>query len=463
MLPSGPWAWRSDVASAAWPPVLGGTAATLMAMQHALSLAECGGADALRAGQRQQRGALLDWMMRRVPVMRSRASGVGLDPDAARWADDATFQRLPVLTRADLQEHGTALDPWERPQGHGDLDEVRSSGSTGRPVAVRRTALTRLWWEALTLREHLWHRRCVSGRLAVLRAVADGVADPPKGKDFGGWGVPLARVMHTGTSHMMSARASIDVVAAWIQRLEPHDLLLYPSALRGLLDHWSTHGGAPQLRSLRTYGEVMPPSLAERAHAQLGVGVSDTYSSQECGVLAFQCPEEGAYHVASAGVELEILRDDGSPCEVGEVGRVVVTTLQNFATALIRYDIGDYASFGPPCACGRPQPVLEQILGRQRNLLTLPDGRQVWPLFADFRFHEVAAVRQWQVARVEEHALELRLVLDAPLSDAQGAALGEILTDRLGWPFEVRCVRVEAIPRGVNGKHEDYVDRRERR
>ena len=77
------------------------------------------------------------------------------------------------------------------------------------------------------------------------------------------------------------------------------------------------------------------------------------YSSQEVGYIALQCPENESYHIQAENVLVEILDDDGLPCEPGEVGRVVVTALHNLATPLLRYDIGDYAEVGSPCSCGR--------------------------------------------------------------------------------------------------------------
>mgnify|MGYP000113622014 CR=1 FL=1 len=52
----------------------------------------------------------------------------------------------------------------------------------------------------------------------------------------------------------------------------------------------------------------------------------------------------------------------------------VVTPFYNLAMPLIRYDIGDYAEAGAPCACGRTLPVLARIMGRSRNMLRLPGG-----------------------------------------------------------------------------------------
>jgi phenylacetate-CoA ligase len=61
----------------------------------------------------------------------------------------------------------------------------------------------------------------------------------------------------------------------------------------------------------------------------------------------------------------EILDDADRPCAPGEVGRVVVSTLHNYAMPLFRYDLGDLAEVGPPCECGRTLPVLNRIVGRQ--------------------------------------------------------------------------------------------------
>jgi phenylacetate-CoA ligase len=100
----------------------------------------------------------------------------------------------------------------------------------------------------------------------------------------------------------------------------------------------------------------------------------DMYTCQEAGYLALQCPDHPHYHVQSENVLLEVVDDQGLPCAPGEVGRVLVTSLNNFATPLIRYEIGDYAEVGAACSCGRGLPVLKRIMGRYRNLLTLPDG-----------------------------------------------------------------------------------------
>jgi phenylacetate-CoA ligase len=46
-------------------------------------------------------------------------------------------------------------------------------------------------------------------------------------------------------------------------------------------------------------------------------------------------------------IVVEVLAADGRAFAISQVGRVVVTDLLNFASPVIRYDIGDYAELDP--------------------------------------------------------------------------------------------------------------------
>jgi phenylacetate-CoA ligase len=215
----------------------------------------------------------------------------------------------------------------------------------------------------------------------------------------------------------------------------------------------------PRLHQIRTVGEPVTPALREACDAAWGVPVADVYSCQEVGYLATQCPEGGGYHALAETVLLEVVRDDGSPAEPGETGRVLVTSLHNFATPLIRYALGDYATVGGPCACGRGLPLLERVDGRVRNMLRYPDGRRAWPSLRMSRFAEVADVRQVQVVQHALDGLELKVVPGGPLAPGAESALRAVVQEQLGHPFRVEVTRHEHIPRGAGGKFEDFQSR----
>jgi phenylacetate-CoA ligase len=157
---------------------------------------------------------------------------------------------------------------------------------------------------------------------------------------------------------------------------------------------------------------------------------------------------------------VEVLDDEGQPCKPGEVGRVIVSSLNNFAMPLIRYDIGDYAEVGQPCACGRGLPVLKRILGRQRNMFTLPSGETRWPMI-DARdiaavFDEVPPITKFQLIQKSIDELEARLVTVRPLSELEEETLRGYVQQGLGHAFRVLFNYVDDIPRSPRGKFEEF-------
>jgi len=160
----------------------------------------------------------------------------------------------------------------------------------------------------------------------------------------------------------------------------------------------------------------------------------------------------------SEGLIVEVLDEQGNPCRPGQIGRVVVTDLHNFATPLIRYDLNDYAEVGEACPCGRRLTVLKRIVGRSRNMLLLPDGRRHWPFFGVFRFTEIAPIRQHQLIQRSREKIEVRLVADIPLTAEQEMRLIDLIQKSLGYPFELKLVYFdEKIPRGKGGKFEEFI------
>ncbi|MGH6981462.1 MAG: hypothetical protein ACREFC_09675, partial [Stellaceae bacterium] len=226
-----------------------------------------------------------------------------------------------------------------------------------------------------------------------------------------------------------------------------------------LVDYCGGHGIAPPaIGHVRTTGETLSPALREAASALFKGKVEDCYSSQELGYIAIECPESGLYHVMAENLLVEVLDANRKPCREGEMGRLVVTHLHNLATPLIRYDIGDYAEVAGPCSCGRTLPTLKRILGRERNLVLMPDGSRKWPVTGFHRFRDHAPVRQFQFVQIDRRTIEVRLVADAPLTAEQEAGLRGVIERAIGPPFEIRFACFpERLPLGANGKFEDFL------
>jgi phenylacetate-CoA ligase len=442
---------KSYIDAIDWPPILTGDGAVLAALLHQLEETQWTGADEIRERQHEQLVVLARHCAKHSRYFRARLERAKLKPDNLGTPDG--LAKLPVLGRRDIQTAGAELFCAEVPPSHLPASETRTSGSTGEPVMVRRTAISTLFWAALAMRDHLWHGRDFRRRLVAVRAT---IRKTDRRDD---WGPPANLIYRTGPSLGVPSGLELGEMLELLLNFQPDNLLIYPNLLEALTRYCREREiRLPNLRHLRTTGETLSPQLRKEAAACFNAAVEDTYSSQELGYVAVQCPLSGLYHVMAESVIVEVLDESGRQCREGEVGRLVVTDLHNFATPLIRYDIADYAEVGGPCPCGRGLPTLTRILGRERNLMLMPDGSRQWPRTGFTGFRDFAPIQQFQFIQLDLGTVEVRFVSETPVSPKQEAALRAHIQKFMGHPFELRFVYFpDRIPRGANGKFEDFV------
>lgn len=403
----------------------------------------------LESRQRMQLRALARHAVRHSPHFAKRMLDAGLGADDL--GEPGGLQRLPPMGRVELMRAGEEFFCREVPPGHGAVGESMTSGSTGEPVVVRRTARARAHWLAAGLRERLWMGRDCAGDLAVVRANADAA------QECEDWGPPYSMLFRTGRASVRPASTPVEQLASWLEEKAADEWLVLPSCLAGILESLRQMGRVVRTPALvRTLSETVSNQLRDTMRQRFGVEIQDSYSSQEFGLMAIQCPVFGAYHVLEQ-VIVEVVNDEGGPCAPGEVGRLLVTDFINFASPMIRYDIGDLAEAGAPCGCGRPHRTLRRILGRERNLIRLPDGSRHWPRFGFHRWGDVHPVRQFQFVQIERDVLVGRLRVDRIPSRSSAERLAEIVRESLGHPLEIRFEwHTEALPRGRGGKFEEF-------
>jgi len=443
---------RSFLEGALWPAVPSQHGASLMSLLFQLDETQWWEPERLLAHQLGQLEALLRHAWETVPYYRMRLGATGYRPGVQLRLDE--WRTLPLLTRRDIQSAGRSLRALRLPPEYTPLIEAQTSGATGEPVKVYGTPLDRLMWEAMTLRDHLWHERDFSARLAVIRP-----GGPARGEIAADWGPPASVVFDTGPLATLSLSTDIAAQAEWLKRRDPDYLLTFPNNLMSLIRYFSARQERPRrLRAVRTMSETVTAELRAACREHWGIPVTDCYSSQELGYIALQCPRRECYHVMAESVFVEILAADGSACEPGQTGRLVVTSLHNFAMPLIRYELRDHAEAGAPCPCGRGLPTIARILGRTRNMVRLPGGGQHWPQVGFMAFRDIAPVRQFQFVQRTLEEIEARFVADRPLTADEEARLAAVIRSALGHPFRIAFSYFDGeIPRGAGGKFEEFV------
>lgn len=429
-----------------WPAIPSRNGATMLAMLFQLEQSQWLPPKTLRQRQMAQAGLLLQHALSTVPFYNPLLKEMN-----GRKIDDTLWNELPILERETIQSRFEDLKSQNIPADHGTTITLGSSGSTGRPITVLGTAVTACFWEALTAREHLWHHRDFSGKLAGIRSKIERSTTPR----WGNW----CQGLITGPGCGLSISEDIDNQLAWLVEENPDYLLTHPSNLSALVRRAIEREIVlPQLKQVRTFGEMLRPDLRALCRTAWNIGLADIYSAEEVGYIALQCPQHEHYHIQAESLLVEILDDHNRPCMPGEIGHVVVTTLHNFAMPLIRYRLRDQAEVGEPCPCGRGLPVLRRIVGRQRNMIRLPDGRQHWPSFPGSLWREVVpALQQFQLIQHDLNLIEVRIASSIPVSTEQEQGLAKILKEKLGYPFKFNFTYVDRINPTANGKFEDFV------
>lgn len=439
-----------------WPEIPRRQKAVLLSMQFQLDHTQWWPAERIKDHQFQQLAEVFRHAYASVPFYRHRLAAVSKSIDLIDLKQ--AWQTIPILTRSEVQDAGDQIHSSDVPPEHGRTRSKLTSGSTGQPLVCLGTSLTQLIWRCITLRDHLWHKRDFARKLAVIRYTKKGAASPPDGAEYPDWGPPANLVTMTGPSVLLSTESNVTQQAEWLRRHEPSYLVAYPSNLMALADLFIQDDiTLSNLLEVRSFGECLDERVRVNCRQAWNVRVTDCYSSQEVGYIALQCPHEDVYHIQSESAFVEILKDDNTPCCPGEVGRVVVTTLHNAAMPLIRYDLQDFAEVGEPCSCGRGLPVVRRVVGRQRNMVMLPNGEKRWPGFGHGDdLDGLPPIRQYQVVQVSIDEIELRLVQPSRFTPEEEKTIKKYVQQTLGYPFGVTLRYVDDIGRSRSGKFEEF-------
>lgn len=351
-----------------------------------------------------------------------------------------------ALTRCDLQE---------RIAGRGDhrTDRYRvamSSGTSGVPALMAFDAD-----EWIDLIVNAARARAISGPLPGTRFRSAKVGSPSP------WhlSTQLPATLHDPRRPSL-VRPATDAVGDLVTALEnwqPDVLSSYPSVLRQLVAE--ARAGRLHLSPGRVFssGEYLSGATRAGVDEVWGVEVFDQYVATEVGFIAAECPAHRGLHVLDDHVLVEVVDDEGRPCPPGREGDVVLTALRSRTVPLIRYRIGDRATWADgPCGCGRTGPRLASIAGADRTSLEFPTGpdgeRAVVHPVAITTIVDRLAVGSW-VVRYRDDLLQLEVTAPSKGFDPEAtrAQLVGVLHAAGARPA-VRVVTVDAIEPTPGGK-----------
>ena len=325
----------------------------------------------IRAFQRKRLAALLEFAGTEVPCYGALFRSPGARVDEIKDLED--LRRIPQVFKSQLR----GIPENERIARGISLHRLiahKTSGSTGQPVIIRRTASEEFLLGLLRQRADRLSGKRARDLMAVLTEGSMGLQRTLPARVAASLGV--FRQVHVPIS---GRRAQI---ASSLARTAPDIIAGYSNSMRNVSIAAEAFGDEfPPPRMLIAGGEMITPEIRTQMERGFRAPLHERYAAHEFNLLAWQCPHgTGLLHTCDEGAIVEVLRND-EPVAEGEQGDVVATALHSFAMPFIRYRTGDRAVRGPtPCPCGWPTGTLRSVDGRMSDYFLLPGGRWTHPI-----------------------------------------------------------------------------------
>lgn len=138
-----------------------------------------------------------------------------------------------------------------------------------------------------------------------------------------------------------------------------------------------------KLRTLIIGAEPHSEEQRRRIEEMMGVKAYNSFGMSEmCGPgVAFECQEQNGLHIWEDYYIVEIIDPDTlEPVPEGEVGELVLTTINREGMPLLRYRTRDLTRVLPgECPCGRHHKRLDRMKGRSDDMIILK-GVNIFPI-----------------------------------------------------------------------------------
>ncbi|MBO4589877.1 MAG: phenylacetate--CoA ligase [Bacteroidaceae bacterium] len=307
------------------------------------------------------------------PFYKQRFEQIGLKPEDIQSLDD--IRKIPFTTKQDLREtypFGMASVPLSK-----CVRLHSSSGTTGNPTVILHTQKDLDEWAEAVAR-CLW--------MVGLRP--DDVFQNSSGYGMftGGLGFQYG-AERLGMLTVPAAAGNSLRQIKFITDFGTTALHAVPSYVTRLYEVMHDQGIDPRrdtkLRVLAIGAEPHSEEQRKRIEDMLGVKAYNSFGMSEmCGPgVGFECQEQNGLHFWEDYYIVEIVNPDTlEPVPDGEIGELVLTTLNREAMPLLRYRTRDLTRvLGRTCPCGRNHVRLDRMRGRSDDMMVLR-GVNIFPI-----------------------------------------------------------------------------------
>ncbi len=381
----------------------------------------------IRKIQEEEFLKLISYSSEHVPYYRKLLKGLSI-----RSLED--LGKIPILKKSALRENPLAFVSESKEKTHSKV----TSGSTGVPIKIffdKSDAEYQLALEYFQLSE-------------------SGVMPYHRQAQITYYHLKPSLVQKAGffRRHYLSDASSEAENLRLLKKLKPDVLHTAPSFFVPLAHENLQQEEKFHVEKAFSFAEVLTPNARKITEKSFGCDLRDLYGSTETSWVAWEC-EEGNMHLNSDSVIAEIVDGNSEPLKNGKQGTLVLTPLWKRTMPFIRYFMSDRTALLGKCSCGRSGlQVIAPVAGRSDDFIVLSNGKFRSALLVEERVRTIPQILQYQAVQEQLGQMCLKVVLSAPLSQEDKAALAQSISKAYGEEMQIEFEELDALPRGKTGK-----------
>ena len=187
------------------------------------------------------------------------------------------------------------------------------------------------------------------------------------------------------------------------------------------------------------------------------------YANEENGFLGQDGVENNVFFVNNADYFVEILKlESNEPAEFGEIGRIVVTDLYNYAMPMVRYDTGDVGAWVEITRDCTKKRAIGSFGGRIVDMIYNCYGESISPHSISTSMWKYKCLEQYQFAQTGKKSYEIRINLKEPNMTVDETDLINTLKVIVGRDAEIELKYRTEIPVLSSGKRRYIINEMKR-
>lgn len=232
-------------------------------------------------------------------------------------------------------------------------------------------------------------------------------------------------------------------------------MLAYASTCDALKDYFRRKGhsvaGSSKIHGLVSSSEMLFDDTRDAMSKAFNCRCFSRYSNQENGIIGQDDVENNTLILNEAHYIVEIFKmDTNEPAAEGQVGRIVITDLYNYAMPMIRYDTGDIGSIVYVERDGVKKKAITDFGGRRVDAIFDCYGRRLSPHCIGKAFSSFPEIRQWQF--IQESKTRYTVRINVKGKSNRRSEVEALLLAVLGAEAAITVELVDEVPVLASGK-----------